>query len=861
MNLNNSLQHSRSGWSRIAVIAAVTLATLAISIYCLSSNWLIVFQNLFYFPIIIACIYYAKKGFAFSVVLSLAYFLLIILFTRDSAVLLQASIMAVIFVGIAGVITFLAMQHRRTADKLQKAKEFAENLLNTANVMVVGLDLQGRVTIFNTVAEKITGYTRAEMLNRIWFETVVPKARYPEVWEKFEKLSREGDIGTFENPILTRSGEERYIAWQNSQILEGGHVTGTLSFGMDVSEHMRVEDALRESTERYRSLYVDSRDAIMILSPERGFLAGNPAAIKLFGCRDEQDFTTRTPASLSPEYQPGGMASSDKSQEMMRLAMEKGSHLFEWTHRRADGTDFPATVLLSRLESSAAQLLQATVHDITEPKRVDAALAWERGLFTLLMDNLPDRIYFKDRMSRFIRASRSQALGLGLADPLQLIGKSDADFFSADHAHKAVEDEQQLIRTGEPVVDIEERLTYPDRPDSWVLTTKMPLRDPAGTIAGTFGISHDITARKQLEAKNQQLATLVESADDAIGAMDMDGRITVWNRGAERMYGYSAEQMNGTATSSLMPPDLEKEARLMREQVMRGEQITNYETTQLRKDGSKISVSLTLSAIRDSEGRIVGMASVARDVTAQKALEAQLNRVQRLESLATLAGGVAHQFNNINTVVRGYLELMQSEKRLPARLAKYVKAANAGVQKAVDITDRLLALTEPGGRTIALHLDVLARTLLPLHAKRIEEEKVQLVLDLAETPLVQGSEVRLKFVLSSLIGNALDSLLDRPVRMVNIRTGCAKDAAWFEVADSGCGIPEEDLPRIFSPFFSAKGEWAPPGSPQARLKGVGLSLAMSSTTVSEYGGRIDVQSTKGVGSTFRVTMPLAAAVP
>jgi two-component system sensor histidine kinase AtoS len=268
-------------------------------------------------------------------------------------------------------------------------------------------------------------------------------------------------------------------------------------------------------------------------------------------------------------------------------------------------------------------------------------------------------------------------------------------------------------------------------------------------------------------------------------------------------------------------------------------------------------VSFAFAPIHDTQGRIVGIASAARDVTAQKAMQAQVNRAQRLESLATLAGGVAHQFNNINTIVRGYLTLLQSEKSLTARLASYVEAASAGVQKAVGIADRLLALTEPGGSSHTLRLDALARTLLPLHEKRIEEEKVRLVLDLVETPLVKGDEVRLKFVLSSLVNNALDSLLDRPVRMVSVRTGSTKEAAWLEVEDSGCGIPEADLPRIFSPFFSAKGEWAPPGSPQARLQGVGLSLAISSMTVSEYGGRIEVQSTKGAGSTFRVVMPLA----
>jgi signal transduction histidine kinase len=251
------------------------------------------------------------------------------------------------------------------------------------------------------------------------------------------------------------------------------------------------------------------------------------------------------------------------------------------------------------------------------------------------------------------------------------------------------------------------------------------------------------------------------------------------------------------------------------------------------------------------------MASVARDITAEKELQAQINRAQRLESLATLARGVAHQFNNINTVVGGYLTVLQSDARLPASLTPHVAAAFAGVRKAVDITDRLLALTEPGGVTNGFRLDVLARTLLPLHEKRIGEEKVSLVLDLSETPPVMGDEVRMRFVLSGLIGNALDSLLDRPQRMVSLRTGSTEKAAWFEVEDSGCGIPAEDLPRVFTPFFSAKGEWAAAGSPQARLKGVGLSLAISNSTVSGYGGRIEVRSTKGAGSTFRVVMPLA----
>ena len=362
--------------------------------------------------------------------------------------------------------------------------------------------------------------------------------------------------------------------------------------------------------------------------------------------------------------------------------------------------------------------------------------------------------------------------------------------------------------------------------------------------------------KKSLE-RVQTLATLVESANDAIVGTDLERRITAWNKGAERMYGYSAGEMIGSAFSPLIPPEEEEDTRTMRERVMHGEQVTNFETTRLRKDGSKIIVSMTLSAIRDPQGKIVGLASTARDITEQKAVQAAQRRAERLESLATLAGGIAHQFNNIAAVVSGYLQMLQSEKDLPPRSASYVEAAYVGVQKEASIIEKLLILTERADSSESLRLDVLARGVLQHHQKRIEDEKVRLVLDFVETPFIMGSEERLKFVLAALVGNALDSLLDRPERMLGLRTGSTKDAVYFEVEDSGCGIPAEDLPRIFSPFFSAKGEWAPKDSPQARLKGIGLDLAISSMTVSEYRGRIDVQSTKEVGSTFRMVLPVS----
>ncbi len=164
---------------------------------------------------------------------------------------------------------------------------------------------------------------------------------------------------------------------------------------------------------------------------------------------------------------------------------------------------------------------------------------------------------------------------------------------------------------------------------SWVLTTRVPLFDETGRVTGLVGIGRDITRRKEREDKNQQLATLVESSDDAIVSFDLDRRVTAWNGAAERLYGYTAEEMIGAPTSLTIPPELEAEARLVRERVMQGEQVTRYETTRLRKDASRVSVSLTLFATRNVEGAIVGLASVARDITEQKRAEEVLRESER----------------------------------------------------------------------------------------------------------------------------------------------------------------------------------------------------------------------------------------
>ena len=154
--------------------------------------------------------------------------------------------------------------------------------------------------------------------------------------------------------------------------------------------------------------------------------------------------------------------------------------------------------------------------DVSERSKMENALARERFLLKTLMDNLPDHIYFKDRESRFIAVNRAMAAWFGLGDPADVLGKTDADLFAPEHAQAALRDEQEILRTGQPLVNMEEKETWPDGHETWVSTSKLPLRDPNGHIIGTFGLSRDITEKKRAEEKLAALARELREKNEAL---------------------------------------------------------------------------------------------------------------------------------------------------------------------------------------------------------------------------------------------------------------------------------------------------------------------------------------------------------
>jgi PAS domain S-box-containing protein len=743
-------------------------------------------------------------------------------------------------------------ERRRLERTLEQERSIVRGVIDSIPDQILVKDRKSRYLLVNqTLAEWAGVSGPQEMVGKTDFD------RFPrETAEKFRaddvRIIETGkQIVNIEEEIRSSTGERRWALTTKVPLHDAmGHVTGVIAIVRDISERKTLEMKLQDERTLLRTCIDNIPDAIYLKDRQSRFTLANIAVAGIMSVSDPANLIGRTDI----EFYPPDAAEDFLEDE--RRVLETGEPLIDKVETRPVGGVlrwFLTTKLPLRDREERITGVLGIGREITEQKQTEAALAREKTFLASLMDTLPDYVYFKDRQSRFLLTNRAHARMFHLEDPADAVGKSDFDFFTAEHAQAAFDDEQRIISSGEPVLDKEERETWPDRADTWVSTTKLPLQDENGNVIGTMGVSRDITRRRMIEERNLRLAAMVEYSNDAIIGIDLEDTVTSWNRGAEKVFGFAGSEMVGTPITPLITPEAAEKMPTLKQAVIQQGQIQQLVSLVTRKDGRQVTVSSTLSPIHDAESRIVGTTLIARDVTEQRALQAQVIRAQRLESLGTLAAGIAHQFNNINAAIKGYLDVVMMEKDLPSEVLSYTQEALKGVQRSVEITDRLQNFTSASHAGLELiTLADLVPTIMPLLEKQIAEGGVTIRLELQERTLVRVSRSMMSFVITSLLSNSLHALLDRPIREITFRTLSTSGYAALEVRDTGCGITEENLPRLFTPFFTTKGEWADRLSPQTRVKGIGLSLAVCQSTIAELGGWIEAESTEGAGSTFRV---------
>ena len=342
------------------------------------------------------------------------------------------------------------------------------------------------------------------------------------------------------------------------------------------------------------------------------------------------------------------------------------------------------------------------------------------------------------------------------------------------------------------------------------------------------------------------LAAIVESSDDAIISKDLTGTITSWNAAAERLFGYTSEEIVGKSVLTLIPKHLHHEEPEILARLRANLKIDHYETQRVAKSGEVIEVSLTISPIRDGAGKVVGASKIARDISERKKAQRALIDSEKLAATARMAATIAHEINNPLESVTNLAYLLATDNSLSETAHKYAEMLLAEVSRASDIARQTLSFHRDNSTPGAVKVSELVRNMIEIHSPRLDKRRVKVVASLDYEARVWGLSSEFRQVLMNLLLNATDAVDDDGE--IHIRVGIVGQKVHLLVCDNGCGIPKQYQRRVFDPFFTTKNS-----------KGNGLGLWVSKGIVEKHHGKIRLRSRmEGArhGTVFQVILPI-----
>ena len=394
----------------------------------------------------------------------------------------------------------------------------------------------------------------------------------------------------------------------------------------------------------------------------------------------------------------------------------------------------------------------------------------------------------------------------------------------------------------------------PDGTTGWTWSRVVPVLDAEGEVVEWFGAAADVTERRKAEEARHRLAAIVESSDDAIISKDLNGIVTSWNAAAERLFGYTAEEVIGRSIKTIIPPELHGDEHGILATIARGDRIRHFETERVKKNGDRIEVSLTISPVRDEVGSIIGAAKIARDITQQKKTEHALHTSERLASVGRLAATVAHEINNPLEAVTNLIYLARKSKDAE-EVGRYLAAAEEELTRVSHLTKQTLGFYRYSFAPVATTLGHMVTSLVSVFASRIRNKEIEISAEIEQDPEIVAVAGEIRQLLANLISNSIDAV---PMRgQIRIRLSAAQERGGerrtgvrLTVADCGPGIPEEIRSRLFEPFFTTKKD-----------VGTGLGLWVCKGIVDKHHGRIQVKSSTTPGRSWTVFSVFLPAQP
>jgi two-component system cell cycle sensor histidine kinase/response regulator CckA len=745
--------------------------------------------------------------------------------------------------------------------RLRTSMERHSVTLKSIGDAVIATDARSVVELLNPVAEALTGWTLDQARGRPLEEVfrIVHEQTREKAEDPVAKVLREGVVVGLANHtlLIARDGTERPIADSGAPIRDdSGEISGVVLVFRDQTLERTAAAELAAREHYYRSMLFNLHEDILVIDRDYCITDINNTALMTLG-RHRDEVVGRKCYEVSHGLTSPCHENGERCALMEVFVAGKPSNC-RHKHIHADGTRTHIDILMSPLKNEDGQITHVieAARDITDVIQVQEALLQSEEKFRTIFEHMApgcdlDEIIYKngkaiDYRILDVNPSYERLIGIPRA---QAVGALASELYGTGRAPN-IKKYAGVDTTGEPAVF-----------DTFYPPTGKHLRIVASRIApGRLCILFtDVTERKRAEEERERLLSAIEQAGEAIVITDSEGAIQYVNPAFERVTGYTRKEANGKNPRILKSgkqDDLFYRnlwATISSGNTFQGRMVNK------RKDRTLFTEDATITPVRDASGRIVSYVAVKHDITDQLRLTEQLQQAQKMESVGRLAGGVAHDYNNMLSVILGFTELamdkLDPSERVYADLKEILRAA----KRSAEITRQLLAFarkqtTEPK----VLDLNQVVETMLKMLRRLIGED-----IDLSWRPGNQLWPIKidpsqLEQVMANLCVNARDAIvgvgkITLETSTITIDDAYCVDHAGFSpgefallaVSDDGCGMDRGTLDNIFEPFFTTK----------KAGQGTGLGLAMVYGIVKQSGGFINVYSEPGEGTTFRIYFP------
>jgi PAS domain S-box-containing protein len=650
-----------------------------------------------------------------------------------------------------------------------------------------------------------------------------------------------------ERQTLGADGQTRWVLTSKVPLRDrAGNINGIVGISRDISERRIQELALRESEARFRAMNEASPLGIFLTDAEGNCVYTNANYQRISDLTFQEALGAGWGKAVYLEDR------DDVFKGWYEAAQNSSPYTAEHRYQHKDGTIVWASVKAAAIYDGETLLgYVGTVEDITERIRAQDEIHRQQELYRILAGNLPkSAVLLFDHDLRYLLAEGPALAEHGL-DKAWMEGKTLWEVVPQERAETLAPHYRRAL-AGE-TFNFEWKA-----PNANIFFAQMlPVKNAEGEVFAGMLVEQDITERKRAEATRAQLAAIVESSYDAILSTDIEGNILSWNKGAEILYGYSAEEIVGKHISLIVPRELPQEVPDVIARMQRGERMEAHETVRLRKDGQMVAIAATISPIRDGEGHVTGISSIHRDINERKLAEQQRVELQlergKVDVLSRFVGDASHDLKTPLTIIKSSLYLMQKQTD-PDKRQRHFNNIEKETERMTTLLDEMLSMSwldvSQGVREAAPQdINALVKSVVEQYTTLAERKQQQLACSLEDDlPPVQAQRADLQRALVEVIENALYYTPEGG--QVQVATASEGKMVKIRVKDSGIGIASDDLKHIFERFYRAD------KARGTKAGGTGLGLAITKKIIEEHGGRIEVESTPGEGSLFTIFMPV-----